>query len=157
MIGCISSTYLTSNIIRINFKGLGFWGFGVLGLSAAVGTYGMSGPRYQYAWSVFAFTTGIILADALQGTEQIEILAFERSGEVAIGLLIVFLADEIFWPVRSGDQLRAGLAQRCRWIRRAIGHPFDAIAVPARCGCEVVTAAVVAAHPTADPDRPAAQ
>ena len=30
-----------------------------------VGAYGFSGPRYQYAWFVFAFTTAIVLGSAM--------------------------------------------------------------------------------------------
>ena len=36
-------------------------------LVQAVGAYGFSGPRYQYAWFVMAFTTAIVLGSAMTG------------------------------------------------------------------------------------------
>jgi uncharacterized membrane protein YccC len=77
-----------------------------------VAVYGMTGPRYQYAWNVFGFTTVVILAATFSGTDAIETLAFERASLVALGLILVFVADSIFWPVRIGEQLRRGFSER---------------------------------------------
>jgi uncharacterized membrane protein YccC len=82
----------------------------------ALATYGMTGPRHGYAWNVFGFTTGIILADAMPGTNFVEILAFDRVSLVLLGLLASFAASAVFWPVRAEDQLRASLAARARQI-----------------------------------------
>lgn len=79
-----------------------------------VAVYGMTGPRYQYAWNVFGFTTVVILAATFSGTDAIETLAFERASLVALGLILVFVADSIFWPVRIGEQLRRGFSGRIR-------------------------------------------
>ncbi len=80
----------------------------------AVSIYGMTGPRDQYAWLVFGFTTMLILLKALSGSDLIETLAFERASLTALGVLIVFVADAVFWPVRANEQLRESLAERCR-------------------------------------------
>jgi uncharacterized membrane protein YccC len=78
----------------------------------ALAIYGMTGPRFQYAWLVFGFTTILILAKAMAGSDQIETLAFERATLTALGVLIVFVADELFWPVRAEGALRESLAAR---------------------------------------------
>ena len=80
----------------------------------AVAVYGMTGPRYQYAWLVFGFTTIVILAKAMAGSDQIETLSFERASLTALGVLIVFVADSLFWPVRAEEELRESLAERSR-------------------------------------------
>jgi len=80
----------------------------------ALAIYGMTGPRYQYAWLVFGFTTIIILAKAMAGSDQIETLSFQRASLTALGVLIVFVADAVFWPVRAEQELREGLAARSR-------------------------------------------
>jgi uncharacterized membrane protein YccC len=72
----------------------------------AIAIYGMTGPRYQYAWLVFGFTTIIILVKAMAGSDQIETLSFERASLTALGVLVVFVADALFWPVRAEEQLR---------------------------------------------------
>jgi uncharacterized membrane protein YccC len=82
----------------------------------ALAVYGMTGPRYQYAWLVFGFTTIIILVKALAGSDQIETLSFERATLTALGVLIVFVADALFWPVRAEEQLRESLADRSRQL-----------------------------------------
>ena len=64
----------------------------------ALAVYGMTGPRYQYAWLVFGFTTILILVKAMAGSDQIETLSFERASLTALGVLIVFVADALFWP-----------------------------------------------------------
>ena len=52
-----------------------------------VGAYGFTGPRFQYAWFVFAFTTAIVLADAIVGRGAVETIAFQRGSMVALGTL----------------------------------------------------------------------
>ena len=76
----------------------------------------MTGSRYPYAWLVFGFTTIIILVKAMAGSDQIETLSFERASLTALGVLIVFVADALFWPVRAEEQLREGLAARSRQL-----------------------------------------
>ena len=82
----------------------------------ALAVYGMTGPRYQYAWLVFGFTTILILVKAMAGSDLIETLSFERSTLTALGVLIVFVADELFWPIRAEEQLRGSLAERSRQL-----------------------------------------
>jgi uncharacterized membrane protein YccC len=85
----------------------------------AVATYGMLGPRDQYAWMVFGLTTIIILPKAMIGSDAIETLAFERAALTALGVQIVFVVDLLLWPVQAEEQLREGLAERCRGRRAA--------------------------------------
>jgi len=92
----------------------------------ALGIYGMTGPRYQYAWLVFGFTTIIILVKALAGSDQIETLSFERASLTALGVLIVFVADALFWPVRAEKQLRESLAERSRRLGDDLKQHLDA-------------------------------
>jgi uncharacterized membrane protein YccC len=91
----------------------------------AVGTYGMTGARYPYAWMVFGFTSIIIIVKALAGDDQIETIAFQRASETAIGVLFVVVADSLFWPVRAEQRLREGLAhwagQLADAVRGALG------------------------------------
>jgi uncharacterized membrane protein YccC len=91
----------------------------------AVGTYGMTGARYPYAWMVFAFTSVIILVKAMAGDDQIETIAFQRASETVMGVLLVVVADSLFWPVRAEPRLREGLAhwagQLAAALRRALG------------------------------------
>jgi uncharacterized membrane protein YccC len=87
----------------------------------AVGTYGMTGNRYPYAWMVFAFTSVIILVKAMAGDDQIETIAFQRASETAMGVLFVVVADSLFWPVRAGQRLREGLAHRAGQLAAALG------------------------------------
>jgi uncharacterized membrane protein YccC len=91
----------------------------------AVGTYGMTGARYPYAWMVFAFTSVIILVKAMAGDDQIETIAFQRASETVIGVLFVVVADSVFWPVRAERRLREGLAhwagQLADAVRGALG------------------------------------
>ena len=93
----------------------------------ALAIYGMTGPRYQYAWLVFGFTTIIILVKAMAGSDQIETLSFERASLTALGVLIVFVADALFWPVRAEEQLREGLAQRSRQLGDTLKQQLDAL------------------------------
>ena len=52
---------------------------------------------------------------ALAGNDHIETLSFERASLTALGVLIVFVADAVFWPVRAEQQLlREDLAERSR-------------------------------------------
>jgi hypothetical protein len=91
----------------------------------AVGTYGMTGARYPYAWMVFAFTSVIILVKAMAGDDQVETIAFQRASETVIGVLFVAVADALFWPVRAEQRLREGLAhwagQLAAALTRALG------------------------------------
>jgi uncharacterized membrane protein YccC len=88
----------------------------------AVGTYGMTGARYPYAWMVFAFTSVIILVKAMAGDDQIETIAFQRASETAMGVLFVVVADSLFWPVRAEQRLREGLAHRAGQLAAALGR-----------------------------------
>ena len=88
----------------------------MVGAVQVVGAYGFSGPRYQYAWFVFAFTTAIILADAMTGGGDVETVAFQRATMTGIGVLIVFLTDSLLWPARAERKLRVGLAGRARQL-----------------------------------------
>jgi uncharacterized membrane protein YccC len=82
----------------------------------AVGAYGMTGSRNQYAWSVFGFTSGIILIGTLTSSSDIETLAFERSCMVALGIVIVFIVEGLLWPESVEATLRTSLADRLREI-----------------------------------------
>lgn len=93
----------------------------------ALAIYGMTGPRYQYAWLVFGFTTILILLKALAGSDRIETLSFERATLTALGVLIVFVADSLFWPVRAEQQLREGLAERSRQLGAALMQHLHAL------------------------------
>jgi uncharacterized membrane protein YccC len=93
----------------------------------AVATYGMLGPRYPYAWMVFGLTTIIILVKAMTGSDQIETLAFQRASLTALGVLIVFVADALFWPVRAEEQLREGLAARSRELGETLKQHLDVL------------------------------
>jgi uncharacterized membrane protein YccC len=94
----------------------------------AVGAYGFTGARYPYAWFVWAFTTAIILGDAMAGGGAVETIAFERASMVGIGLLLVFVFDSLLWPTRSEPALRHSLAERAQQLagalRRAIEDPL---------------------------------
>jgi len=93
----------------------------------AVATYGMLGSRYQYAWMVFGLTTIIILVKAMSGSDEIETLAFERASLTALGVLVVFVADALFWPVRAEEQLREGLAKRSRQLGDTLKQQLDVL------------------------------
>ncbi len=97
-------------------------------LVQAVGAYGFSGPRNQYAWFVFAFTTTIILGSAMTGESAVETVAFQRTTMVGLGLLIVFVADSLLWPAHTEASVRAGLATRARALATALR---EAITTPA--------------------------
>lgn len=86
----------------------------------AIGTYGMTGARYPYAWLVFAFTSVIILVKAMAGDDQIETIAFQRASETAMGVLLVVVADSLFWPVRGEPRLREGLAHSAGQLAAAL-------------------------------------
>jgi len=96
-------------------------------VALALAVYGTTGPRYPYAWLVFGFTTILIVVKALAGSDQIETLAFERASLTALGVLIVFVADELFWPVRAEEQLREGLAARSRQLGDTFKQSLDAL------------------------------
>jgi uncharacterized membrane protein YccC len=89
-------------------------------LVQAVGAYGFSGPRYQYAWFVFAFTTAIVLGSAMSGGGAVETIAFQRATMVGLGLLIVFVVDMLLWPARTEAGVRASLAARARAVGVAL-------------------------------------
>jgi uncharacterized membrane protein YccC len=91
----------------------------------AVAAYGMLGTRDQYAWMVFGLTTIIILVKAMVGSDRIETLAFERATLTALGVLIVFVADTIFWPIRAEEQLREGLAERSQQLGDTLKRSLD--------------------------------
>jgi len=108
----------------------------VAGLFAvqAIAAYGNTGPRFQYAWFVWAFTTAIVVGDAMAGSGPVETVAFERASMVGIGILLVFVVDSLLWPARSEPSLRQGLAARARRLadslKRAIEAPRDPAAGP---------------------------
>jgi uncharacterized membrane protein YccC len=93
----------------------------------AIAIYGVTGPRYPYAWLVFGFTTIIILVKAMAGSDQIETLSFERASLTALGVLVVFVADALFWPVRAEEQLREGLAARSRQLGDTLKQHLDVL------------------------------
>jgi len=95
-------------------------------LSQALGGYGFSGPRYQYAWFVFAFTTAIVLGEALTGSGQVETVAFQRATMVGIGILIVLVVDSLLWPTHPEASLRRSLAERARQLSQMLGHAVEA-------------------------------
>jgi uncharacterized membrane protein YccC len=89
-------------------------------LVQAIGAYGFSGARYQYAWFVFAFTTAIVLGSAMSGTGAVETIAFQRATMVGLGLLIVFVTDMLLWPAHTEAGVRASLAARARSVGIAL-------------------------------------
>jgi uncharacterized membrane protein YccC len=99
--------------------------FASLFLVQAVGAYGFSGPRYQYAWFVFAFTTAIVLGAAMTETGAVETLAFQRATMVGLGLLIVFVVDMLLWPAQTEAGVRASLAARAQSIGGALREAID--------------------------------
>ena len=80
----------------------------------AVGAYGSTGPRFQYAWFVFAMTTAVVLGSAMAEEAAVETVAFERMCMVSLGILLVALVDLLFWPTRAEPSLRTSLAQGAR-------------------------------------------
>ena len=96
-------------------------------LTQAIGAYGNSGPRFQYAWFVFAFTTAIVLGDAMAGQGAVETIAFQRASMVGIGILLCFVIDSLLWPARAEPRLRESLASRARFLGDALSR---AIATP---------------------------
>jgi uncharacterized membrane protein YccC len=94
-------------------------------LVQAIGAYGFSGPRYQYAWFVFAFTTAIVLGSAMTETGAVETIAFQRATMVGLGLLIVFVADMLLWPAHTDAGVRASLATRARSVGVALREAID--------------------------------
>ena len=92
----------------------------------AIGAYGNTGPRFQYAWFVWAFTTAIVLGSAVVGEDAVETLAFERASMVVLGILLVLVADLLLWPSRAEPKLRASLAARAR----SLGAGLAAAVVP---------------------------
>jgi uncharacterized membrane protein YccC len=99
-------------------------------LIQALGAYGFSGPRYPYAWMVWAFTTAIVLAPALAGTDAVETIAFQRASMVGIGILLVLLVEALFWPVRAETSLRQSLVARARELGEALGRAVAATSGP---------------------------
>lgn len=62
-------------------------------LVVAIAAYGNSGPRFQYAWFVWAFTTAIVLGDALAGQGAVETVAFQRASMVGREILLVLIVE----------------------------------------------------------------
>jgi uncharacterized membrane protein YccC len=89
-------------------------------LTQAIGAYGYAGTRFQYAWFVFAFTTAIVLGDAMAGQGEVESVAFERASMVGIGVLLVFVTDSLVWPTRAEPRLREVLAERAQLMGRSL-------------------------------------
>jgi hypothetical protein len=82
----------------------------------------MTGARDQYAWLVFAFTSVIILVKTMAGDDRIENIAIDRSLETAMGVLLVVVADSLFWPVRAEQRLREGLAHWADQLAAILGR-----------------------------------
>ncbi len=103
-------------------------------LVQAVAAYGFTGTRFQYAWFVWAFTTAIVLGDAMAGQGAVETVAFQRASMVGLGILLVMVVDALFWPARAEPLLRQNLAARAlqlaEALRRAIVAPVDPRAAP---------------------------
>ena len=95
----------------------------------AIAAYGNSGPRFQYAWFVWAFTSAIVLGEAMAGQRAVETVAFQRASMVGIGIVLVFVVDSLLWPARAEPRLRNSLASRARGLgdtlRRAVTAPVD--------------------------------
>ncbi|MBW2374088.1 MAG: FUSC family protein, partial [Deltaproteobacteria bacterium] len=89
-------------------------------LVQAIAAYGFTGPRFQYAWFVWAFTTAIVLGGAIAGQGAVETVAFQRASMVGIGILLVLLTDALFWPARAESSLRQSLASRARQLGDAL-------------------------------------
>ena len=67
-------------------------------LVQAVAAYGFTGPRFQYAWYVGAFTTAIVLGDAMAGRGPVETIAFPSTlNDSAFG--IANAPDDLVGPV----------------------------------------------------------
>jgi uncharacterized membrane protein YccC len=96
-------------------------------LATALGIFLKEGPRHQYAGMVFAFTTLIILVDALKGTDAIETLAFQRASLVALGCLVCFATDVLLWPMRAEEPLRRGFAGRARQLADALKPAVESL------------------------------
>ncbi|MDJ0849348.1 MAG: FUSC family protein [Myxococcota bacterium] len=98
-------------------------------LVQAVAAYGFTGRRFQYAWFVWAFTTAIVLGNAMGGEDAVEDVAFRRGSMVAMGIVLVFVVDSLLWPQHAEPSLRRSLASRARRLgarlRRAIAAPVD--------------------------------
>ncbi len=98
-------------------------------LVQAIAAYGFTGQRHQYAWFVWAFTTAIVLGNAMGGEDAVEDIAFRRGSMVAMGIVLVFVVDSLLWPQHAEPGLRRSLAARARrlgaQLRRAIAAPRD--------------------------------
>ena len=98
-------------------------------LVQAIGAYGNSGRRFQYAWLVWAFTSAIVLGDTMAGQGAVETVAFQRASMVGIGIVLVFVVDSLLWPARAEPRLRQSLASRARSLgealRRAVATSAD--------------------------------
>jgi len=103
----------------------------------AVGAYGFSGPRYQYAWFVFAFTTSIVLGDAIANVGDVETIAFQRAGMVGLGILIVVVTDMLLAPTQTDSGLRKDLASRARSLGSALRTAIVATKAPSTNGSTV--------------------
>ncbi len=103
-------------------------------LVQAIAAYGNSGPRFQYAWFVWALTSAIVLGEALAGQSAVETVAFQRASMLGIGIVLIFVVDSLLWPARAEPQLRQSLASRARSLgqalRRAIAPPGAADSAP---------------------------
>jgi uncharacterized membrane protein YccC len=100
-------------------------------LVQAVGAYGNSGTRFQYAWFVWAFTTAIVLGDEMAGQGAIETVAFQRASMIGIGILIVLLVDSLILPARAEPQLRQSLAARARYVADVLQRVVASRGAPA--------------------------
>ena len=103
-------------------------------LVQAVGAYGNPGPRFQYAWFVWAFTSASVLGGAIAGEGLVEVVAFQRASMVAIGIVLVLVADSLLWPTRAEPKLRRSLAARARQLGAALRAALAAPSAPAEQG-----------------------
>ena len=94
-------------------------------LVQAVAAYGNSGRRFQYAWFVWAFTTAIVLGEAMSGQIAVETLAFQRASMVWMGILLVLGVESLLWPARAEPRLRASLASRAQQLGGALRLAID--------------------------------
>ena len=99
-------------------------------LVQAIGAYGYSGRRFQYAWFVMAFTTAIVLGGAMAGQGAVETIAFQRASMVGIGILLVFVVDSLLWPARAEPRLRQSLAARARLLGDSLSRTISVPASP---------------------------
>jgi predicted transcriptional regulator len=56
----------------------------------------------------------------MAGDDPIETISFQRASETALGVLLILLADSLFWPVRAELRLRQSLANRADQLAAAL-------------------------------------